>query len=340
MAKKKTSEPKPEKKPHAKFLKAIDALAKSYATNEGIVDEPFRDAIVRVNESLPKSDMGIVGMQLHIATWAFLVEWERWANRMDLDPNATLEDQPGDGFWSTLAKLADKYGDYGKPPKSSRAPETVDYLVKTVSNQGQIAAMLGLFTEDGRPDLARLQQEIEKPGSVINDDFLHPDDAKRDTNLELEHIKYVALLMAMDKETVSTDRCPETPEELYRTKVDLDQAIKMLKAKPHELTAEQVTAKYAEFKEAGIPQKGVETTDRHGQPFSEYVPTQTPAAFVPPQIPEEETTVETSNDSVYAQSSDDALRELCEVAEIPSKGKYRSEMIAALEEADKTQAGV
>lgn len=344
MAKNKPAEKASKPKQHAKFLAAVHGLVDAFNAVGDKVDRAFSQAVDAVKETLPKTDMGQEGMRLHIATMAFLVEAEKYDNRMDLDAAASPEDQPHDEFWSSLVVVEKLYKEYGKPPKSFRAPETVEYLVDSVKNHAQIAAMLGLFMEDGRPDLARLQQEIAKPGSVIDDDFVHPDDAKRDAKLEVEHVLYVNLLEEMAVESESHDVCPETPEELYRQDVKVDQAINMLKAKPHEMTPEEVTEKWVKFKEAGIEQRGVPTTGRTGQPLGEYVPSSAPlAGFAPPHEPalrQEETTVETIPDSVYAQASDEELQQLCEVAEIPSENMSRDMMVAALDEADKQQAGV
>lgn len=340
MAKKKQAE-KPKAKPHAKFLAAIDALVKAHNSGDGLVSKAFSGLIDNVSDAMPEGDMGIVGMHLHIETMAFLVEAERYDNRMDLDPDATVEDQPHDNFWRALSRVSDLYRDYGKPPKSHRAPETVAYLVKTVPDQGQIAAMLGLFTEDGQRDLARLQQEIANPGSVINDEFVHPDDAKDIAKLEEEHGRYVEELERQKAGPNSESTCPEAPEDLYRQAVGLDQAIVMLAMKPHKLTPEQVGEKWAKFKEAGIEQEGVVTTNRTGQPFLDYVPIAGPLETTSPlPEPEEDTTEETTPDSVYAQSSNEELMTLCEVAEIADAGMDREAMVAALEEADRNQVEV
>ena len=338
MAKKKQTEKASKPKQHAKFLEAVHGLVEAFNNVGDKVDRAFSAAVDAVKETLPKTDMGQTGMRLHLAAMAFLIEAEKYDNRMELDASASPEDQPHDEFWSSLVIVETLYKDYGKPPKSFRAPETVEYLVASVKNHAQIAAMLGLFLEDGRPDLARLQKEISDPGSVINDDFVHPDDAKRDAELNKEHVKYAALLEEMAVEIVSKDVCPETPEELYRTSVGLDQAIAMLAMEPHKLSSEQVMEKWAEFKAAGIEQKGVETTNRTGQPFSDYVPTSAPlTGYSPEQTPQEEVTVETKQEGDYAESGDQDLREMCEAGGITFDGRERAAMIEDLEEADRQQ---
>lgn len=328
MAKKKQAE-KPNPKPN--FLKAIDSLLAAFSgwVNDAKTNKALWAAVDAAEAAMPRKDLGKVWMHVHIAFLAFVEE------RKGYDDRPRPEDNPPDSFWAALDALANARKQHGKTPKGHMPPESVEQLIATVPDQGQVARMLGLIDEDGGTQLDRLQQEIKNPGSVINENYRHPNDAKQDAELDEQHAAYVAMLGGLPVPKSDRKACKETPEELYKQGVGAGQAANMLRKK-----IPDVEKQWAGFLEKFGPPDTIQVTDRRGQPLSEYVPSHpmTPHPFIPE---EEETTVETTDEqptSIYAQLPEAELRQLCEVGDIDDKGLSVGQMVELLEDADAKQA--
>ncbi len=109
----------------------------------------------------------------------------------------------------------------------------------------QIARMWGLTHPDGSGNVFLVQKELEEPGSVINEQYVHPDDAA-DTRAADEARQRYRALAETAKQKKQADKeedeapCPESSRDLWTLKprMSLQQASKMLKQPVNKIAAE------------------------------------------------------------------------------------------------------
>ncbi len=106
----------------------------------------------------------------------------------------------------------------------------------------QIARIWGLVDpKTGRGQAYLVQRELDKPGSVITKDYVHPDRRRTEREREAAN-RNVASATASRPRKV--EPCPETPMELFEQGVPPNQAAKMLG-----ITEDEANAQWAELKE-------------------------------------------------------------------------------------------
>lgn len=77
-----------------------------------------------------------------------------------------------DPIWRCVDAIVDTWIHHEHP--EPQRPESVETLTKQNVNNAQICAIWGLKKPDGSPDMYRLNQEREKPGSVVTPDYWPP----------------------------------------------------------------------------------------------------------------------------------------------------------------------
>jgi hypothetical protein len=264
-------------------------------------------------------------MVLHEAFIAFTVELQSYDDRAD---GRNIPDS----FWTSLGALEKARKVHGKPPKSMRPPESVAMFVSQNLDHGYIARAWGLYDEYGDEDLARVQKEIETPGSVINDKYVHPNDAKAEAERDEQHERYAESLETIGEPAGKRKPCKETPKELFRQGVEVPQAANMLMK-----SIETIEKQWAEFSKTIKPDK-VPVTGPDGKPKPEYVPTGGPMTRVDNIIEDTRAAEETDTEdtggikSPYDDMNDDELAELAAVEGIEATD--RAGMLDALDALD------
>jgi hypothetical protein len=134
--------------------------------------------------------------------------------------------------------------------------ESVQYLDREKVPHEQIARMWGLVNADGSGNSRLVLQELERPGSVIGPDYVHPDDVEPDGEMLVAQAKYQQLRAARDLATQAAKEeerpCPETSEQLWLEKVGVEQAARMLKR-----PLEDVVKEWKGFEQERIARKAV-----------------------------------------------------------------------------------
>jgi hypothetical protein len=280
----------------------------------------FWAAVDHAIESQPATPLDESGrFDVHAAFIRFQGEVNVYDERHD--PEGIAE--PHADFWRALDALATAYS---QPTREPNRPESIAVLTKQNVPATQICAIWGLVDEHGRPSIALLEQEQATPGSVIGEKYEWPTLRKCREERTLRYAVYLSLIVEKGKAgSGQRQPCKETPEELYRQAVPVDQAARMLCIESDE--AAKLWSKFE--KKMGKPEQSVPVTDARGEPLPEFVQT-TRIETAEPTGPAPRSS------STYGDLEEVELRELCEVSELSTEGT-RDELIARLEESDQQQ---
>lgn len=143
------------------------------------------------------------------------------------------DEHPHDGFWAARQWLHDVSTQL-RSPTERRHRETIQELDRQKVPHEQIARIWGLRRPDGTGKAYLIQEELNRPGSVIGSDYVHPDDAKENDDMLAARRRYLTLAATVQQEAQveaveESKPCPETPRELWLIGVSTQQAAKMLK---------------------------------------------------------------------------------------------------------------
>lgn len=135
---------------------------------------------------------------------------------------------PHDGFWEAREALA----------KLREQPKIDDFIplepILTLHQQKvshrQIALMYGLLLPNGEPAAHLIQNELDKPGSVIGPNWVDPRKKEHEQRQRAQAGDLQALLRRKSQRAAEASKpCPESPRELWEQKVPVAQAAAMLK---------------------------------------------------------------------------------------------------------------
>lgn len=307
-----------------KFDAAIAGLIASW---EGYDDDPqtFWAAVDACKDSAPKRPEPIDGFRTHAAYLTFADEVAKYDAR-----SGTIDEAPPDSFWSALKRLYESTVANIAPPGH---PGSIASLTKQNIDDGTICRTWGLVDEHGRPDIEALEAERVEPGSRIKEGQDWPTLTRWKAARQAEYDAYADGFKATQQASAQAARkpCPETPEELYRLGVDVEQASRMLM---QEVAAVKVL--YDSYRESGIPH-GKPETDKRGEAVPEYQPT---APRPDPLVDAQEDATDaaaSSGDESYRDMSDEELQGLCEALSLEADGDRQS-MIERLKEYDEETA--
>lgn len=150
---------------------------------------------------------------------------------------------PDESYWEATQALLDTR----RQQQIAARPKRLE-SIKELNDQKvplwQIAKIYGFIDPlNGEPDTQRVQQELDKPGSVITKDWVHPDERKR-RDEDIARQSRLASLGNRTRRKVQQAKpvCPESCRDLWEQKVVVAQAAKML-----DRPEEEVAAEYADF---------------------------------------------------------------------------------------------
>lgn len=151
-----------------------------------------------------------------------------------------------------------------------RPPQSIKQLLRENVPDSQICVEWGLVDREGRVDLDRLNKEIEKPGSVINEKWKHPKQIKcEEKRLEFRR-EYEGLMhthFGKGKDPMDNPVAPESAQQLYEQGVEAWQAAKILG-----MEEASMLEIFDEFAKNIGPPKGVKVTARDGSEIPDYKP--------------------------------------------------------------------
>lgn len=118
--------------------------------------------------------------------------------------------------------------------------EPIKDLIEQKVTREQIARMYGFVDRQGRPETWKVQEELDKPGTHVNENWVHPAERKHRQRIEeSRHRREDAVLNGAARKMKKTRLpCPETCRELWGQGVTAAQAAKMLDRPPREIEQE------------------------------------------------------------------------------------------------------
>jgi hypothetical protein len=139
---------------------------------------------------------------------------------------------PHDDFWRAREEVQ-RVASKARAPAQGKYRESIAELDRQKVPHEQIARIWGLVSADGTGKAWLVQQELDKPGSVITATYVHPDDVaeeKRASEAKLKYQNLAGQVTTMrSSDSAGEAPCPETSYELWLQKVSLPQAARMLK---------------------------------------------------------------------------------------------------------------
>lgn len=219
---------------------------------------------------------------------------------------------PPDDFFAARQDLENVLSNIGAAQERKR-PESVIELNRQGVPHQQIAKIWGLVNPDGTGKSWLIQQELDKPGSIISPDYVHPDDkvlsdtaaaAKR----EYERLASAASVVTTAQKEAEDRPCPETPQELWAQNVSPAQAAKMLK-----MPEDDVRVLWAKWTAEKNPQ--TTSTEAPIVPFIAAVPVAAEA------IVESESNPDDPYDA-FADWTDEHVREHAKELGLETRGRF------------------
>lgn len=229
----------------------------------------FWYAIDEMRANMPENALDETCQQWPLHYWMAKVldEVQKYDNR----GTAQVHKEPRDVF-AAIHEMRQELEFPFLAKRSYRPSQSIDQLKAEGVSDAQICREWGFYDKDGRLEMDKYEKELQKPGSVINNDWKHPrqmefERKKREMRREYESLLSDLTGRGRDPFAEQMVKCPETPEELYLQGVEVWQAAKMLGE-----TEEAVAEMYREFSETlGSPATEPATT-RTGQPIKDYQP--------------------------------------------------------------------
>ena len=163
--------------------------------------------------------------EIVLAVDRFQEAMEDWKKRLQLQ-ESSAGPQGSAKFWAAYSEMLTKLS-----PRTKKLPEPIGQLIKQEVSYPQIAKIYGWYDDAGVPDIRRLQEEIDKPGTHYNPaTWVSAND--RAFELELatawssrEARRQAARVVAMPARTDPR----ETLDQLIDERVSVRQIAKMLK---------------------------------------------------------------------------------------------------------------
>jgi hypothetical protein len=169
---------------------------------------------------------------------------------------------PKQGFFKAREAIEETYfstlHDESEPklPPLENIRSLIDNQDKNKIGYEQIARMYRFYDAQGRPDVSKVTQEYNNPGSVIGPDWVDPrleewrkERLKRKSATERKHSSSATSGIPKSKakatKTDDSPPCKETPFDLWFQKVSIEQSARMLK-----ISIDEVKAKFDEFDQA------------------------------------------------------------------------------------------
>lgn len=215
-------------------------------------DATYWDGVVNLIDVFRNGDMPDSMRELADRVEDLYEELDDYDHRENID-----KVMPDDSYWAATQAVLDAR----KQRQVAARPKRIE-SIKELNDQKvplwQIAKIYGFFDPlNGEPDTRPVQQEIDKPGSVITKDWIHPDERKRREE-ESSRRERLATLGPRTARKVRQAKpvSPESCRDLWEQKVSAAQAAKML-----DRPEDDIAAEYADFEAQEIAEKAASNED-------------------------------------------------------------------------------
>lgn len=178
---------------------------------------------------------------------------------------------PSNNFWEARERLQATLLDLGSPNEPTYIPSIPELVDQKVPHE-QIARMYGLKNPDGSGKSHLIAKELKQPGSVIDENWVHPSDRDAEKESSEAQAAYAILCghqqQRLAEEEAESQPCPQTPRELWEQEVPIKQSAKMLKKTETEVT--ELFSSFAEEEAANkVDPNEVDDLDRY-QAFADW----------------------------------------------------------------------
>lgn len=182
-------------------------------TAPAVPTDRFEAALKEASEVCEHGDTPEQCREVVTAMSRLYYEWERYENGL-----RTNDHRPQGSFWGAFRALL--HARKGVTPFVPHRPEPVSVLLAQKVSDRQIALYIygdgtdGPLCTGGRPDSNKIQQEAKKPGSVVPQDWIHPQDRERKRIYDEECRRRLEAVQSRENEGDGID--PASVEELLR----------------------------------------------------------------------------------------------------------------------------
>jgi hypothetical protein len=223
--------------------------------NRVIPDATYWDGVIALLEVFDHGDMPELMKPFGEAIAKLDAALCEFDDRSDINNH-----MPKDGFWAAVEGIFN----LRKQQKIAYRPkrlETIAELNQQDVPLWQIAKIYALVDECGKPDTEAVKAEIAKPGSVITPDWVHPDERERRRLVQQQDERRKTITAATQKKVSDAKPvCSETCENLWKQKVGVEQAAKMLRRSEDEIQDE-----YNAFNQRAQDEAAAEAAKKAGE---------------------------------------------------------------------------
>lgn len=189
-----------------------------------VVTEPFRSAIEETVEVFGNGDLPNDCRELNARVEEMGKQWSVYQERIEASGNT--EELPGNGFWRAL-EAVEKGREAARPHRRVQL-ESLSELKEQKVPDTQICKIYGWVDSENRPELWKLREEREKPGTHLGPDFVPPLERKR---LEADAQREAYLKKMVERSKAKVERisapAPESWEELFAQGLSARQLAKL-----------------------------------------------------------------------------------------------------------------
>lgn len=203
------------------------------------ITEDLENAIEETALIFSTGDIPATCRRLEATVADMAEQWEEYKQQAQVTNDPSI--LPGNGFWRALRQVEDVRR--LAAPQKRVTLESIDELREQKVSPAQICRMYGWVDADGAPELHKLSEEIAKPGTHVNEDFVPPlqralDEKNRKAEQALERIRK----RQESKIRNLTEPAPEPWEQLFEQEISAKQIARMKKC-----TVEEVMEKAEEL---------------------------------------------------------------------------------------------
>ena len=186
------------------ILGAVDYLIsvhdewESDPTAPDVPTAAFEEALIAIEKSC-EGDIPLRCREVHTAVQRLVFEWNEYAG------GVRNRNKPVPRFWGAFRSLLNAR--QGAVLRPMRRPEPVSALLAQKVSYQQIAFHIWgcrgqgpLVNHAGQPDIAKIHEEADKPGSVIPPEWHHPDEMARHQHAVAQSVQRIESVQRLEQE--------------------------------------------------------------------------------------------------------------------------------------------
>ena len=194
------------------------------ADNRPDPDSTYWDAVELLIDTFDEGDMPSAMRKMNELVQQLSAELVAFDHRDDQETQV-----PEESFFGAVEAIfsARKHAVMDSEP---RRIESIKDLMEQKVTMEQIARMYGFVDRFERPEVWKVREELDKPGTHVNENWVNPAEKKRLRQLEDQQQRREDAVSNGMRRKLGKSRapCPETCQQLWMEGVSAEQAAKML----------------------------------------------------------------------------------------------------------------